>query len=86
MNPTQSYYLTYKQELQSLSDEGLIERINAQVGLRCYGFARQAHLHALHEALDERQLDYSAIGDQQTLSFSCKVKLVGKQISLEVIP
>ncbi len=79
-NDSYSFYLAFKQELQSLSDEALIERINAQVGLRCYGFARQAHLRALHEALDERQIDYSAIGDKHALSFKHRVKLVGRLV------
>ncbi len=79
-NDSYSYYLAFKQELQSLSDEALIERINAQVGLRCYGFARQGHLRALHEALNERQLDYSAIGDEHGLSFKHSVKLIGRKV------
>jgi len=77
MTPTE-YYEYFKKDLEPLSEEALISRVNQSVGLRAFGVARQGYLKALRASLDERNIDYSAVGDDQTLRFDRKVRLVGK--------
>jgi len=76
------YYEYFKKDLDLLSDDALIARFNSGVGLRAFGVARQGHLSALRASLDERNIDYSAVGDAQTMRFDRKVRLVGKKIVL----
>ena len=77
MTPTE-YYEYFKKDLEPLSDDAIIARFNQSVGLRAFGMARQGYLRALRASLDERKIDYSAVGDDQTLRFDRKVRLVGK--------
>ena len=72
------YYEYFKKDLEPLSDDAIIARFNQSVGLRAFGMARQGYLRALRASLDERKIDYSAVGDDQTLRFDRKVRLVGK--------
>ena len=74
------YYEYFKKDLEPLSDDAIIARFNQSVGLRAFGMARQGYLKALRASLDERNIDYSAVGDDQTLRFDRKVTLVGKAI------
>ena len=74
------YYEYFKKDLEPLSDAAIIARFNQSVGLRAFGMARQGYLRALRASLDERKIDYSAVGDDQTLRFDRKVRLVGKVI------
>ena len=72
------YYEYFKKDLEPLSDDAIIARYNQSVGLRAFGVARQGYLKALRASLDERNIDYSAVGDPQTMRFDRKVQLVGK--------
>ena len=74
------YYEYFKKDLEPLSDDAIIARFNQSVGLRAFGMARQGYLKALRASLDERNIDYSAVGDDQTLRFDRRVTLVGKVI------
>jgi hypothetical protein len=74
------YYEYFKKDLEPLSDDAIIARFNQSVGLRAFGVARQGYLKALRASLDERNIDYSAVGDDQTLRFDRRVTLVGKVI------
>lgn len=77
MTPVE-YYEYFKKDLEPLSDDAIIARFNQSVGLRAFGVARQGYLKALRASLDERNIDYSAVGDPQTMRFDWKVRLVGK--------
>jgi hypothetical protein len=72
------YYEYFKKDLETLNDEALIERFNQSVRLRAFGVARQGYLKALRASLDERNIDYSAIGNHQIMQFDRKILLVGK--------
>lgn len=72
------YYEYFKKDLEPLSDDAIIARFNQSVGLRAFGMARQGYLKALRASLDERKIDYSAVGNDQTLRFDRRVTLVGK--------
>lgn len=77
MTPVE-YYEYFLKDLQSLSDAELVSRFNQSVGIRAFGVARQGYLKALRASLDERNIDYSAVGDPETMRFDRKVQLVGK--------
>jgi hypothetical protein len=79
MTPNE-YYEYFKKDLDELSDDAIIACFNQSVGLRAFGVARQGYLKALRTSLDERNIDYSAVGDAQTMRFDRKVRLVGKVV------
>lgn len=74
------YYHYFKKDFDLLSDEELISRFNQGVGLRAYCVARQGYLLALRTALDEHEIDYSAVGDKQSLRFDKHVCLMDKRM------
>ncbi len=74
------YYEYFKKDLVLLNDDALIVRFNQSVELRAFSVARQGHLSALRASLDERNIDYSAVGDAQTMRYDRKVWLVGKVV------
>lgn len=74
------YYEYFKKDLEPLSDDAIIARFNQSVGLGAFGMARQGYLKALRASLDERNIDYSAVGGAQTMRFDRRVRLVGKVI------
>mgnify|MGYP000571860949 FL=1 len=79
MTPTE-YYEYFKKDLAPLSDQTLILRFNQSVELRAFDVARQGYLRAMWISLDERNIDYSAVGDDKTMRFDRKVRLVGKGV------
>ena len=74
------YYEYFKKDLDQQSDDAIIARFNQSVGLRAFGVARQGYLKALRTSLDERNIDYIAVGAHQTMRFDRRVTLVGKVI------
>jgi hypothetical protein len=60
----------------TLSDQELVKCFNSEVGKYGWGTARASFLSALHHSLMQRSIDFSAIGDQNSLSFKSKVELV----------
>lgn len=74
------YYEYFKKDLDQQSDDAIIARFNQSVGLRAFGVARQGYLKALRASLDERNIDYSAVGEDQTLRFDRRVRLEGKKL------
>jgi hypothetical protein len=72
----------YKEKFKNMNDEQLIDSINGQVGNSGWGNARMLYTSALHKELENRNLDYSDIGNKEALSFAKKVKLVGKKLEI----
>lgn len=79
MTPTDYYDFIFL-NLEPLSHDAIITRFNQSLGLRTFGVARQGYLKALRTSLDERNIDYSAVGAHQTMRFDRRVTLVGKVI------
>jgi hypothetical protein len=73
----------YQERFKNESDEQLIDSFNVQVGNAGWGTARMFYLSALRKELENRNLDYSDIGDKEGLSYAKKVKLVGKKIVID---
>jgi len=78
--PPNLRYEQYKQRIEKYSDEELIEAFNSQVGNQGSGSAKVDFLSAIHDEFKERGYDYSAVGNEEELSFAKKVKLVGKAV------
>jgi hypothetical protein len=66
-NLTNSHFADY---FKDKSDEELVEAFNRQVGNPGWAEARSRHLHGIHLELGRRGIDYSAVGDKDTLSFA----------------
>jgi len=71
----QEYYEKYKKEMDLYSDEKLIEIFNQQVGVKAWGTARASYLSAVSEQLSKRDFDSSAINNEESTSWRCKIKL-----------
>lgn len=71
-------------ELFSLSDEGLVDRFNSDVGNPGWIGARARFHSALRQELIRRDIDFSAIGDDKSLSFRTKVSLQGKTLNTQI--
>ena len=78
--PPNVRYEDYKRRMENYSDEELIEAFNSQVGNPGSGSAKVDFLSAIHDEFKERGYDYSAVGNEEELSFARKVKLIGKKI------
>lgn len=61
MHPYHKEGLQWARELSECSDEELISRHNQQVGLRCFGYARQMYLGCLKRELLARDFDSSIL-------------------------
>ena len=62
-------------QLSALSDEGLIERFNKEVGNPGWTSSRASFLSALHKEFDRRNFDYRAIGNHERFSLRHKIAL-----------
>jgi uncharacterized protein YdbL (DUF1318 family) len=70
----------FKERFEKMSDNELVEALNGDVGNPGWVSARASFLTALHDELEARGIDYSAIGNKSSLSLKNKIKLVGKKI------
>ena len=69
MKLAKDYFLEFKAELAQLSDSGLIDRFNGEVGVLAFGVARQGHLWTIREELQERKIDFSSVGNDKVMSY-----------------
>lgn len=74
------YYNEFKARQEKYSDKELIEAFNGQVNINAWGTARASYLSAIHKEFDDRNFDYSSIGDESSLSFKNKISIQGKTI------
>ena len=80
MKSSQDYFNEFMEDFNQCSDEEIIKSFNGQVGNQGWGTARSGYLAALHQQFDQRNFDYSAVGNTGRLSFKYKVRLDGKKI------
>jgi len=78
----QNYFDGYVDLFKSYDDQEIITAFNREVGISGWGTARSAFLSAIHSEFNRRQLDYSVIGDQKTLSFKSMICLTGNKLEL----
>jgi len=66
-----------------MSNEELIDVFNCEVGNSGWTSSRASYLAALGEEFENRNYDYSDIGDTGRLSFKNKVKLIFNKIIVD---
>jgi len=70
-------------KLSDMSDIELINAFNKEVNNPWWGSARATHLSNIREEFNMRGYDYSAIWDENGISYRNKVKLIDKKIVIE---
>ncbi len=66
-----------------MNDEELIDSFNHEVGNTGWTNSRAFYLKALKGEFDERNYDYSEIGENDTLSLKNKIYLQDKKIKIK---
>ena len=75
MKTSHDYFNDFEKDLKKYTDEQLLARFNLEVNNKGSGTARFSFLAALHNEFDRRGIDYSEIGDKESLSFRDKITL-----------
>jgi hypothetical protein len=70
----------YAERLKRRSDEELITDFNREVGNQGWTSSRASYLAALHREFIVREFDYSAVGDEVSLSLKSRVRLNAKTL------
>jgi hypothetical protein len=73
-------YEEYLARFKTNTDQDLIDAFNREVGKPGWTSSRGSYLAALHDEFKSRGFDFSAIGDQRSLSFGSKIGLIGKVV------
>lgn len=73
----------YQEYFKGMSDRKLIDAFNREVGNSGWTSSRASYLAALGEEFENRNYDYSDIGDTGRLSFKNKVKLIFNKIIVD---
>ena len=75
MSKSERYFKAFQNRFKYLSNQELIEVFNGQVGNNGWGTAKAAFLYSIHNELISRKIDFSAIGDNESLSFKDKIEI-----------
>lgn len=75
-------YEEYLEKFKKMDDKQLIDSFNREVGNPGWTNSRANYLSALHQEFNDRQCDYSEIGDDSKLSLKSKICLLGKKIKI----
>ena len=70
----------YKRRFEKYSDQEVIDAFNSQVENQGSGTAKMAFLAAIKEAIIERSIDFSSVGDRTTMSYANCVVLKDKKM------
>ena len=76
------YKQQYLNEFKYLTDQELAEKFNSKVGIRYFNFAIQGFMDAMREEFEHRRIDYSAIGNNMSMSYANKIKILDAKITL----
>ena len=72
----------YKIRFEKYSDQEVIDAFNSQVENQGSGTSKMAFLAALKEAIIERFIDFSSVGDSSSMSYTNCVVLKGKKMCI----
>lgn len=72
----------YSTRFKMLSDVELVEAFNQEVGRDEWTSSRADYLTALYREFKRRQWDFSAIGDENSLSFKDEIRLVDGKVEV----
>lgn len=73
------YFKVYDEEYNNYADEQLSERFNGLIQLRAFNFAIQEMHAAIRAQFIEQIIDFSEIGNDNSLSFFNKIRIEGKK-------
>ena len=76
------YFEKFIKRFNNRTDEELIEYFNQEVGNGGWGTARASYLAAIHHEFNNRNFDYSDIGNEKELSFKNKITLVKRKVKI----
>ena len=76
-------YQYYRLMFITQTDDEVIRSFNREVGNPGWTSSRGAYLAALHEEFNQRQWDYTEIGDESGLSYKRKIRLFKTKILFE---
>ena len=74
MKTPQKKYIEYQNHFSRLSNDELLDAFNKEVGNNGWTSSRALYLAALHDEFRNRKFDYSAIGNEVSLSLKKKTK------------
>jgi hypothetical protein len=77
------YKKAYLEQLNYLTNNELVEQFNSKVGIQYFNFALQGFMGAMHEELQSRKIDYTEIGNEKTISYAHKIKIIDGKIIAE---
>jgi hypothetical protein len=77
------YKIEYLIQLKKLTNNELAEQFNSKVGIQYFNFALQGFMGAMHEELQSRKIDYTEIGNEKTISYAHKIKIIDGKIIAE---
>lgn len=76
----ESYFKKYSEQFASYTSQKLVTAFNREVDIWFMGINRQAYLIALIREFNNRNIDYSLIGDRRSVSFSHVVYLKNNKL------
>ena len=77
-NQHKKAYLT---QLKKLTNNELAEQFNSKVGIRYFNFTIQGFMGAMREEFQSREIDYTEIGNEKTMSYANKIKIINSKIT-----
>ena len=77
------YKKAYLEQLRYLTNNELVEQFNSKVGIQYFNFALQGFMGAMREELQSREIDYTEIGGEKTMSYANKIKIIDGKIIAE---
>lgn len=80
MKTAKDYFNKFAKELSVLDNNEFISRFNREVGISAFGLARQGYLWAIREELQQRNIDFSSVGDEKVISYANVVFLRNKKL------
>jgi uncharacterized protein (DUF2164 family) len=75
------YKKEYQIQLKKLTNNELVEQFNSKVGIQYFNFGIQGFMGAMREELQGREINYTEIGNEKTISYANKIKIINGKIT-----
>jgi hypothetical protein len=75
------YKKEYLTQLKKLTNNELAEQFNSKVGIQYFNFTIQGFMGAMRKELQSREIDYTEIGNEKTISYANKIKIINGKIT-----
>ena len=75
-------YNNFRLLFTEMTDDGIIDCFNNQVGNTGWTSSRASYLAALHQEFDKRGWDYREIGSETSISLRYHIHLTGNKVSV----